>query len=133
MYAVSNRYLLCEQVRKYLCGGREDPEGFGEGKQEGQGSARGRQSILITRGLRICELACLLNFICNPNPNDCGTVIRGPAQIGDNFELPPELAQGDALPASFCSHIVSKCPFHGLFSATWFGFFFFLQVCAFCG
>ena len=33
-----------------------------------------------------------------------------------------KVEQNDTLPSCFSSHILNKCPFHGLFSATFFAF-----------
>lgn len=42
--------------------------------------------------------------------------------------FPAEVEQGNALPSCFCSHTISECPFHGLFSAALSAFLCFFLV-----
>lgn len=39
-----------------------------------------------------------------------------------------EEKQGNAMPSSFSFHTILKCPFHGVFNATFFTFLWFLLV-----
>lgn len=67
----------------------------------------------------------LLYKIYNPLINTCG-VFMSFADIHKTVKnlslpmhtFPPEVEQSDALPSRFSSHVISKCAFCGLFSAT---------------
>lgn len=60
-------------------------------------------------------------------------VIQGHSQSSGKVKslshtFPAEAEQGDTLPSCSSSQTGNKCPFHGLFSATFFAFLCFLSV-----
>lgn len=86
----------------------------------------GRKTIYLwfTCWFHICKFIPSLIFICNPRSIlGAFVVICRHAQSGEKFELPTtscvfpaQVEQGNALPYFFSSDMVTKCPFHGLFS-----------------
>lgn len=73
----------------------------------------------------LCKFAYLLKSICDPHINTCNifVVTREHVRSGKKFVsvalmFPAEAEQGDAAPSCFSSRPVNRCPFHGIFSAT---------------
>lgn len=88
------------------------------------------QSILIIYIFYIFKFTDLLKVIGNPKINIHGTfvVICEHVQSKENsippmHTFPAQVEQGNALPSSFNSHTVNKCPFCSVFSATFFCIF----------
>ena len=78
------------------------------------------QVILIICGFCICRFVYLLAFACNPK-----SIFAAPSW-SSTYKFSDEVKQGNTLPSCFSCHTVNKCPFLGLFSAT------FLHFGAFC-
>lgn len=88
------------------------------------------QLTLIICGFCVCEFNYLLKFTGNPkiNTHHAFMVICRHVQSGKTLSRPvclvirAETEQGQALPSCSGSHTVNKCPFRGLFRATFFRF-----------
>lgn len=91
------------------------------------------QSNLIICRSHIRKFTYSLKFVCNPKVNTCGTfmVSQDTCREVKNrshlmSSLLAELKRGDTLPSRFSYHIIKRCPFHGLYSATLFSLSLFL-------
>ena len=91
--------------------------------------------ILIIIGFCICQLACLLKFICNlqAHARCTFTVVGGHVQSSVKFEsthvlVPAEAEQDNALPL-VSAHIVNKSLSHSLFGTT---FLCYLSIISWC-
>ena len=92
------------------------------------------QLILIICGFHICEFTYLPRFICNSKISLCGAFVDfcSHTQSGKKFELSAAPCSSWDWAKQYCllsnSHTVNKCPFHSLFSATFFAFLTLLLV-----